>query len=95
MSRVVYCLLATIVFLSFVACMDANDIKSPDGSIDREPGSVAFMEECAPLSDDCAEGLVCFEFNSKGPHCTHSCETSSDCEEPSTGCNNKGVCKAP
>jgi hypothetical protein len=66
---------------------------------DRDPDAsdelIPFMAEC-PLGqhDRCETGL-CFDFNMKGPHCTHECETDDDCEEPSTGCNGMGVCKAP
>ena len=53
------------------------------------------MAEC-PLGDNaaCSSGL-CFEFNSKGPHCTHACTLDTDCEAPSPGCSGMGVCKAP
>jgi hypothetical protein len=58
-------------------------------------GSIAFMEQCDPEDDQCETDLVCFNFNSRGPHCTHACTVDSDCAAPSPGCNNMGVCKAP
>lgn len=54
------------------------------------PCTVMDVDPCDP-----ANAGQCFEFNDKGPHCTHECETDDDCEAPSTGCNGMGVCKAP
>lgn len=63
---------------------------------DAMPGAgIAYMEPCDVADDQCADELLCFAFNNKGPHCTHTCENDGDCESPSTGCNNMGVCKAP
>ena len=56
-----------------------------------------FLAECDPSNDLCdsSEGLQCFSFNNKGPHCTHECSAPTDCEAPSPGCNGMGVCKVP
>jgi hypothetical protein len=56
-----------------------------------------FMCPCDTADDTCdtAIGGSCFDFNDKGPHCTHECTGAEDCEAPSTGCNGMGVCKAP
>jgi len=55
------------------------------------------MCPCNPADDQCdtANGDMCFQFNEKGPHCTHACDGPEDCPEPSNDCNNMGVCKAP
>ena len=48
----------------------------------------------APCTDDAAcESALCYGFNAKGPRCTLPCEDATDCPAPSSGCNNKGVCK--
>lgn len=62
---------------------------------DAMSSGIAFMETCNPADDQCADDLQCFSFNNKGPLCTHTCTDDVDCEAPSTGCNNMGVCKAP
>ncbi len=56
-----------------------------------------FMSMCEVDNDQCdmANEEFCFAFNSRGPHCTRSCSSPDDCEAPSSGCNNMGVCKAP
>jgi hypothetical protein len=59
------------------------------------PSDLPFMSECDPALMNCADDLTCFSFNAKGPHCTHDCTLDTDCEAPSGGCNNMGVCKAP
>jgi hypothetical protein len=58
---------------------------------------IPFMCPCDPADDQCdtAGGDMCFQFNEKGPHCTHACDGPEDCPEPSNDCNNMGVCKAP
>jgi len=56
---------------------------------------VDYMEPCDGADVACAEQLVCFQFNSRGQHCTHNCAVDSDCAPPSRGCSNMGVCKAP
>jgi len=55
-------------------------------------------DDLLPLYVACAEdaeceSALCFGFNAKGPRCTLSCEVASDCPAPSSGCNQKGVCK--
>ena len=72
----------------------AAQVDAGAASTDAAPG-LGFMEMCDPADDACGADLVCFNFNSRGPHCTHSCTVDADCEEPSRGCNNMGVCKAP
>lgn len=56
-------------------------------------GKLPFMSPCAK-DEDCESGL-CFDYTSKGPHCTVPCTMDTECPPPSTGCNMKGVCKAP
>jgi hypothetical protein len=63
---------------------------APDGA----PGAgLPFLAPCTQ-NDECASGL-CFNFNAKGLHCTHACQSAADCEAPSPGCSGMNVCKAP
>lgn len=62
---------------------------------DAPSGDLPFMSECDTELMNCEEGLTCWPFNAKGPHCTHECTVDTECEDPSPGCNNMGVCKAP
>ena len=50
-----------------------------------------FGSECSEDSQ-CQSGK-CFDFSSKGPHCTIDCPASGSCPSPSTGCSGMGVCK--
>ena len=93
-----------LALLSLTACepTDDGDVDMPDGAaagVDAAPGTpglAGYLEPCPGGSDsECEEGLTCFPFNMKGPHCTHSCTVPSDCEAPSTGCSGMGVCKVP
>lgn len=59
-------------------------------------GKGMFADPCTDTvgSYDCADGLVCFDFNAKGPHCTKTCMGAADCPSPpSSGCNGMGYCK--
>lgn len=69
---------------------DSVDAPASDGG-----AMLDFLEMCDPLDDQCGDGLQCFMFNMRGPHCTHSCTFDTDCEAPSPGCNNMGVCRVP
>jgi hypothetical protein len=68
-----------------------DDEASPDAGTEPLP----FMSECTLGEDEQCETGLCYNFNMKGPHCTHACEVDADCEAPSPGCNGMGVCKAP
>jgi hypothetical protein len=66
------------------------------GSADAAPadaGLLPFMSECTE-DEQCDTGL-CYPFNQGPALCSHSCTLDTDCEAPSTGCNNNGVCKRP
>jgi len=52
----------------------------------------AFGEPCA-MTTDCADGLLCYDFNAKGMLCTKMCASAADCPAPSSGCNGMGYCK--
>jgi hypothetical protein len=67
----------------------------PEASVDAgsDAGLLPFLSACQ-TNEQCASGL-CFPFNAKGPRCSKACKVNEDCEAPSTGCNNQGVCKAP
>ena len=60
---------------------------------------LGFMDDCVLADDMCDDSLVppllCWDFPSKGPHCTHSCDGDEDCEAPSPGCSGQLVCRAP
>ncbi len=56
------------------------------------PGAkLGFLASCSSNAD--CESNLCFSFNAYGPHCSHSCSKITDCEAPSPGCSNMGVCK--
>lgn len=98
----VRCLALLSLLLLGTACSsDDGSAPSPDANLaaaDADPsGVLEFMSECDIADDRCDEASeeFCFAFNDKGPHCTRPCQTPEECEAPSTGCNNRGVCKAP
>lgn len=64
-------------------------------TIDSTPGSLGFLEVCDPVNDECAEPMLCFNYNARGPLCTFACTVAEDCPEPSTGCSMRGVCTPP
>jgi hypothetical protein len=82
------------MFLAAPGCGSEDDAPGVDAGSGADAGEILpFMSSCQ-TNDQCETGL-CFSFNSKGPHCTHGCMMDEDCEDPSPGCNNMGVCKAP
>jgi hypothetical protein len=83
--------LAAVIMVLALGC-SSDDGGSGDNP-DAATGSLPFMSECT-ADEDCQSGL-CFEFNAKGDFCTQACENDLECEDPSPGCNGKGVCKAP
>jgi hypothetical protein len=72
------------------ACDCSGTIPGFSGS----PAPGTYMGSCT-TDEDCTETKLCHPFNAKGPHCTLPCSADTDCPEPSPGCNNMGVCKAP
>lgn len=98
----------TVAFLLATGCT-SDDTPTPDAgggggadagaSADADPASpdaaglLPFMSMCEN-NEDC-ESNLCFNFNAKGPHCTHACTVDADCEAPSPGCSGMGVCKTP
>jgi hypothetical protein len=59
-----------------------------------EAGTLApYLANCK-VNGDC-ESNVCFNFTSKGPHCTIACKADAECPAPSPGCSHMGICKAP
>lgn len=93
-------LAALAFFIALLGACAGNTPSGDDSTPDVDAGTsdgglLPFMSEC-PLGDNAAcESNLCFDFNAKGPHCTHACTVDSDCEAPSDGCNGMGVCKAP
>ena len=56
-------------------------------------GVTALYEVCSD-NGDCSSCL-CHTFGTAGPLCSKTCSRDEDCEAPSTGCNNMGICKRP
>jgi len=80
-----------------IACAD-DDPVAP--AADASTAPIGYLMPCVTANDTCdtTMDLVCFAFNNKGPHCTHSCVQDAeddDCEAPSPGCSGMGVCKVP
>lgn len=96
-SVVVRLLFAAVFALGVAGC--GGDDGGPGGADASVTGTIQYMETCDITDDQCDRSvdpdLVCFNFNAKGPHCTHPCGGDGDCDAPSPGCNNMGVCKAP
>jgi hypothetical protein len=76
---------------SDVSCEDLGT--GGGGGEGGAPALLAFMETCSN-DEECETGL-CHTFNAKGPKCSMPCQSDGDCPDPSPGCNNMGVCKAP
>jgi hypothetical protein len=71
-----------------------------DGSFDEDAGDaradggkLPFMSRCE-TNEQCETGN-CHLFSMQGSFCTQTCKVVTDCPAPSTGCNNRGICKAP
>ena len=96
-------ILLCLLVVAGCAADDSEGSPAPDGGVQvstADGGSddpLPFMASCDVEDDRCdAEaGDSCFNFNNKGPHCTHACDSPEDCPAPSPGCNNMGVCKVP
>jgi hypothetical protein len=82
-------LLAALLLGLAPACSEEDAPALPDAGT----GDLPFLAVCTS-NEECATGL-CFNFNARGLHCTHACESAAECEAPSPGCNNMNVCKAP
>lgn len=97
MNRLATCALL-LLLVSSSGCGASGDSSGDDddtAGADASTGDLPFLSECTLGMDEaCASGL-CFDFNAKGPHCTHGCDVDDDCEAPSPGCSGMGVCKAP
>lgn len=69
---------------SFEASSDANSAPT---------SKLPFMSKCT-TNDECESGN-CHLFSQQGSFCTKSCKDTADCPAPSSGCNQRGICKAP
>ncbi len=60
-------------------------------------GGPGWMDPCSTAAGapPCPTGDTCWDYPSKGPHCSKSCKEATDCPPPSPGCNPQGECKAP
>jgi len=81
--------------LGFVACGGSGGSPPSAADAGAGAGSVPFMGDCELGHNEQCSTNLCFNYNSKGPKCTHACTMDSDCEAPSPGCSGMGVCKAP
>ncbi len=95
--------------LGYQACVAADERYGPcvcdgttpglDGSFEAATADAGpteklpFMSQCT--NDEQCESGNCHTFSQQGTFCTKSCEETSDCPAPSSGCNNRGICKAP
>lgn len=70
-------------------CAPAPDAGGPAAAA----ATMSFMESCRQHAE-CKSGL-CFNFNGRSARCTTPCNSACQCNAPSTGCSNMGVCKAP
>ena len=59
----------------------------------KDGARLPFMSRCA-ANEEC-ESDDCHLFSMQGSFCTKTCAVVTDCPAPSTGCNNRGICKAP
>jgi hypothetical protein len=83
--------------LAVAACSeDKKMYVAPDADPGApDAGPAAYLEPCVLQPDNCDAPEMCFMFNNKGPHCTHTCSVATDCAAPSPGCSGMGVCKVP
>jgi hypothetical protein len=72
------------------------EASSADGAEEGD-GGLNFMDPCSTAagSPQCPPGDTCYNYPSKGPHCSHPCTVATDCPPPSPGCTPMGECKAP
>jgi len=84
----------------YAACVCDGTTPGLDGSFEDADADVVdantklpFMSRCTK-NEDC-EANDCHLFSQQGSFCTKTCKTTEDCPAPSTGCNNRGICKAP
>jgi hypothetical protein len=66
---------------------DVGDAGAPTGA------KLPFMSKCI-TNEECESGN-CHLFTQQGSFCTHGCKELTDCPAPSSGCNTRGICKAP
>jgi hypothetical protein len=62
---------------------------APLDQADNDPPFGSFLGACNGDSD-CSEGNACQSFRKRGSHCTHACESGSDCA--GTRCTKQGRC---
>ena len=62
---------------------------APLDQSDSDPAFGSFLGACNADSD-CSDGNTCQSFRKRGNHCTHTCESGSDCA--GTRCTKQGRC---
>jgi hypothetical protein len=91
--RALACALFALVAAVGAACGGSTTLPPDAGA--GAGSNRPFMATCdLGHSEECAS-MMCFDFKTKGPHCTHTCKAAGDCESPSPGCSGMGVCQAP
>jgi hypothetical protein len=86
---------------TYSACVCDGTTPGVDGSVldageeaeAAPPAKLPFMSKCT-VNDECESGN-CHVFAQEGSFCTHECKDTVDCPAPSSGCNQRGICKAP
>ena len=73
--------------------LDASFEEDADADAPGVSSKLPFMSTCT-TNEECESGN-CHLFSMQGSFCTQSCKVITDCPAPSTGCNNRGICKAP
>lgn len=64
----------------------------PLDQADNDPPFGSFLGACSADSD-CSDGNLCSSFRKRGNHCTHACETVSDCSGgPVARCTKQSRC---
>jgi len=65
---------------------------APLDQADNDPPFGSFLGACNADSD-CSEGNLCSSFRKRGNHCTHACDTASDCSGgPVSRCTKQSRC---
>ncbi len=62
---------------------------APLDQSDSDPAFGSFLGACNEDSD-CSDGNTCQSFRKRGNHCTHACESGSECA--GTRCTKQGRC---
>ena len=95
-STIVAALIA-VATLGVQAPADASTVGGPvpqaenaaSAQSDSDPPFGSFLGACNK-DEDCSDGNVCGVYKKRGNHCTHACDSPSDCN--GTRCTNQNRC---